>query len=123
MRKGVLFFTASWVLPGHAIDSATELVIMFGFFMNIQKANFFAPSRKLINLQSAHRWRLDVGRKEQIFSVISERNNDYYGTLDFEKEWVEELGVITFFALEVWSQIFDQGEPRKKLPKKFNLPK
>ncbi len=36
-----------------------------------------------------------------IFSDISERNNDYSDTLDFRGGWVGEVGVVTFFLLEV----------------------
>ncbi len=32
---------------------------------------------------------------------ILEWNNDYSDTLDFRKEWVGEMGVVTFFVLEV----------------------
>ncbi len=32
---------------------------------------------------------------------ISDRNNDYSDTLDLRKEWVGEVGVVTFFVLEV----------------------
>ncbi len=35
------------------------------------------------------------------FSDISERNNDYSDTLDFKREWVGEVAVVTFFVLEV----------------------
>ncbi len=36
-----------------------------------------------------------------IFSDISKQNNDYSDTLDFRKGWVGEVGVVTFFILEV----------------------
>ncbi len=36
-----------------------------------------------------------------ICSDISERNNDYFDTLDFRRGWVGEVGVVTFFVLEV----------------------
>ncbi len=35
------------------------------------------------------------------FSDISERNNDYSDTLDFRRGRVGEVGVVTFFVLEV----------------------
>ncbi len=40
-------------------------------------------------------------RKLLIFSDISEQNNDYSDTLDFRRWSVGEVGVVTFFILEV----------------------
>ncbi len=36
-----------------------------------------------------------------VFSDISERNNNYSDNLDFRRGWVGEVGVVTFFVLEV----------------------
>ncbi len=37
----------------------------------------------------------------QVFSDVSERNNDYSCILDFRKGWVEKAVVVTFFVFEV----------------------
>ncbi len=36
-----------------------------------------------------------------IFSGISERNNDYSDTLDIRGGWMGEVGLVTFFVLEI----------------------
>ncbi len=46
-------------------------------------------------------WQFFLFVKLRIFSDISERNNDYSDALDFRRGWVGELGVVTFFVLEV----------------------
>ncbi len=46
-------------------------------------------------------WLIDHSSIRSIFNDISERNNDYSDTLDFRRWWVEEVGFVTFFVLEV----------------------
>ncbi len=36
-----------------------------------------------------------------LFSDILEGNNDYSDTLDFRRGWMEQVGLVTFFVLEV----------------------
>ncbi len=43
----------------------------------------------------------NISRDKGLFSDISEWNNDYSDTLDLRMGWVGEVGMVTFFVLEV----------------------